>query len=107
MISSLLLLPWAMFYNGVQSRRGTQFTHLQLLFTFPLKPSSSKALKDTTCDTTENKVFLHLIESFMARRDKTRSKEQDAARPTHTKNNHFNPPGPIESRLCYLKMRLL
>lgn len=87
--------------------QGTQFTHLQLIFTSPLKPSSSKALKDTVLCYTENRVFLHETESFMAKWDKKRSKEEDAVRPTYTKSNYFNPPCPIESRLCYLKMSLL
>lgn len=37
----------------------------------------------------------------MAKQDKRRSKEQDAARPTHTKSNNFNPSGFVISRWGY------
>lgn len=52
-----------MFYIGLHYCRGTQFSHLQLNFTFPLKPSGSEALKNTLSLVPQLKteVFLHLI----------------------------------------------
>lgn len=51
-----------------------------------------------SCDTIENEVFLSLIGNFMTKREKRKSKEQDAARPTHAEGHGFSLAGPTDSR---------